>query len=53
MRTIGYIPFHKTSNQPPEPAIPPVNAGEAQVATEEQPAAEPAEGKAPAQKKKA
>lgn len=59
MRTIGYIPFRKTSNQPPqppqppEPAIPPVNAGEAQVATEEQPAVEPAEGKAPAQKKKA
>lgn len=62
MRTIGYIPFRKTSNrplqppqppQPPEPAIPPVNAGEAQAATEEQPSAEPAEGKAPAQKKKA
>ena len=56
MRTIGYIPFRKTSNQPPqppEPAIPPVNAGEAQVATEEQPAVEPAEGKATAQKKKA
>lgn len=31
MRTIGYIPFHKTSNQPPqtpEPAMPPVNAAE-------------------------
>lgn len=56
MRTIGYIPSRKTSNQPPqppEPAIPPVSAGEAQAATEEQPSAELAEGKAPAQKKKA
>lgn len=52
MRTIGYIPFHKTSNQPPEPATPSVNAVEAQAA-EEQPAAEPAAGKATAQKKKA
>ena len=56
MRTIGYIPFRKTSNQlpqPPESAIPPVNAGEAQPAVEAQPTAEPAEGKASAQKKKA
>ena len=52
MRTIGYIPFCKTSNQPPEPATLPVNAVEAPAA-EEQPAAEPAAGKATAQKKKA
>ncbi len=51
-KTIGYIPHKQVNVQPPEPATPSVNAVEAQAA-EEQPAAEPAAGKATAQKKKA